>query len=230
MFDDCHESRDDLCNIIPSFTNKPDEIISFKNVISGAFSVLTRRNKTSETTDNQLQCPRSDHSDVSFLEFGKNGDVVIDSSVYMPSAPFFDPVGINYGVYKDLLEAEPPVWLPDSSATACMWCSALFTALSCGRHHCRFCGGVFCRGCTKRRCLLPVKFRERNPQRVCDACYEKLDPVQGFLINTVSNAVQVAKHDVMDWTCSRGWLNLPIGLSMEHEIFKSSNTLRSYCK
>ncbi|MCH97317.1 RING/FYVE/PHD-type zinc finger protein, partial [Trifolium medium] len=179
MFDDCYESSDDLCNIIPSFTNKPHhEVISLKNVISGAFSILTGGNKTSDTTDNQLQCRRSD---VSFLEFGENGDVVIDSSVYMPSAPFFDPVGIDYGVYKELLEAEPPVWLPDSSATACMRCSALFTALTCGRHHCRFCGGV-------------------------------------------------AKHDVMDWTCSRGWLNLPIGLSMEHEIFKSSNTLRSYCK
>ena len=32
----------------------------------------------------------------------------------------------------------------------------------------------------------------------------------------------------MDWTCTRGWLNLPVGLSMEHEIYKSANTLRSY--
>ena len=33
---------------------------------------------------------------------------------------------------------------------------------------------------------------------------------------------------VMDWTCTRRWLNLPVGLSMEHEICKSANTLRSY--
>ncbi|WJZ91816.1 hypothetical protein VitviT2T_010859 [Vitis vinifera] len=32
----------------------------------------------------------------------------------------------------------------------------------------------------------------------------------------------------MDWTCTRRWLNLPVGLSMEHEIYKSANTLRSY--
>ena len=37
----------------------------------------------------------------------------------------------------------------------------------------------------------------------------------------------IAKHDVMDWTCTRGWLNFPVGLSMEHEIYKSANTLRS---
>ena len=40
--------------------------------------------------------------------------------------------------------------------------------------------------------------------------------------------VLIVKHDVMDWTCTRGWLNLPVDLSMEHEIYKSANTLRSY--
>ncbi|KAL6963557.1 hypothetical protein U1Q18_034568 [Sarracenia purpurea var. burkii] len=45
--------------------------------------------------------------------------------------------------------------------------------------------------CSKGRCLLPVKFRERNPQRVCDACYDKLDPSQGakgLAILTVAKA------------------------------------------
>ena len=32
----------------------------------------------------------------------------------------------------------------------------------------------------------------------------------------------------MDWTCTRGWLNLPVGLSMEHEIYKPTSTVRSY--
>lgn len=214
IFDGCCESSDDSIGTIPSFTNKPSEV-NLKNVISRAFSILTRRNKTSDTND------------VSFLGVGKNGDIVIDPSVYMPSAP---PIEIDYSAYKEVLEVEPPEWLRDSSATACMQCSAPFTALTRGRHHCRFCGGVFCRGCTKGRCLLPVAFRERNPQRVCDACHGKLDPVQDFLISSISNAVQVAKHDVMDWTCAKGWLNLPIGFSMEDEIYKSSNTLRNYCK
>ncbi|KAK7831624.1 sh3 domain-containing protein [Quercus suber] len=73
-------------------------------------------------------------------------------------------------------------------------------------------------------------FRGRDPQRVCDAYYDRLDPLQGVLINTISNAVQVAKHDVIDWTCTRGWLNLPLGLSLKHEIYKASNTLRSCCQ
>ena len=217
-----YESGDDAYGITPS--NGPPEV-NLKNVLTGMFAILTGRNKVSDAaTNQQLSSPN-----VSFLGSEKNGDTVLHSSVYTPSAPpLFKPSGINYGVYKEVLEAEPPDWVPDSSTTLCMQCNAPFTALTRGRHHCRFCGGIFCRTCTQGRCLLPVKFRERNPQRVCDACYDRLDPLQGVLINTISNAVQVAKLDVMDWTCGRGWLNLPIGLSMEHEIYKASNTLRNY--
>ncbi|XP_061361288.1 uncharacterized protein LOC133305168 [Gastrolobium bilobum] len=224
LFDGGFGLSDD--SIIHSFSNMPPEV-KLKNVLAGAFAILTGRNKTPRITADQ-QCP---NLKLSFLGSGNNGDIVIDSSVYAPSAPpLFELNGIDYSAYKEVLEAEPPEWLPDSSAAVCMQCSAPFTALTRGRHHCRFCGGIFCRLCTKGRCLLPVRFKERNPQRVCDACYDRLDPLQGVFINTISNAVQVAKHDVMDWTCARGWLNLPIGLSMEHEIYKSSNTLRSYCQ
>ncbi|CAL0320225.1 unnamed protein product [Lupinus luteus] len=216
-----YELSDENCgNMMP-----PD--VNLKSVFSGVCAILTGRNKIPEISDDQ-KCL---NSNVSFLDSGKNGDVVLNSSVYSPSAPpLFEPHGIDFNAYKEILQAEPPEWLPDSSTADCMQCRAPFTALTRGRHHCRFCGGVFCRVCTKGRCLMPVRFRQRDPQRVCDACYDRLDPLQGVLINTISNAVQVAKHDVMDWTCARGWLNLPIGLSMENEIYKSSNTLRSYCQ
>ncbi|KAG0517525.1 hypothetical protein BDA96_09G096600 [Sorghum bicolor] len=135
----------------------------------------------------------------------------------MPSAPpVLDGEALNYNIYRAVLEAHQNGFLTP------------FIALTRGRHHCRFCGGIFCRACSKRRSLLPAKFRERNPQRVCDACYDKLDPLQNLLINSVSNASQTAKHDVMDWTCARGWLNLPVALTMEHEIYKAANTSSSY--
>ncbi|KAF7837594.1 SH3 domain-containing protein [Senna tora] len=224
LYDGGYESSDDACSIEPS--NMPPEV-NLKNVLGGIIAIVTGRNKGPSITTSQ----QSPSSNVSFLGSGKNGDTVLHSSVYTPSAPpLFEPSGINYSAYKEVLEAEPPEWLPDSSTTVCMQCTAPFTALTRGRHHCRFCGGIFCRACSKGRCLLPVKFRERNPQRVCDACYDRLDPLQSVLVNTISNAVQVAKHDVTDWTCARGWLNLPIGLSMENDIYKASNTLRSYCQ
>jgi hypothetical protein len=224
LLDGGYESNDEVHGAARS--NMPPEV-NLKNVLSGIFSILTGQNKAPRVDVNQ-QLPSSN---VSFLGSGKNGDEFLDSSVYTPSAPpLYLPNGAEYSSYKEVLEAEPPEWLPDSSTTVCMQCSAPFTALTRGRHHCRFCGGIFCRICTKGRCLLPVRFRERNPQRVCDSCYDRLDPLQGVLINTMSNAVQAAKHDVMDWTCARGWLNLPIGVSMEHEIYKASNTLRNYCQ
>ncbi|KAL5065714.1 hypothetical protein RYX36_027451 [Vicia faba] len=225
LFDGGYESNDEALRCVTRSNVTPD--VNLKNVLSGIFSILTGRNKAISVDEN-LQLPSSN---VSFLGSGNDGDVVLDSSVYTPSAPpLFLPNGAEYSSYKEVLEAEPPEWLPDSSTTVCMQCNAVFTALTRGRHHCRFCGGIFCRICTKGRCLLPVRFRERNPQRVCDSCYDRLDPLQGVLINTISNAVQSAKHDVMDWTSARGWLNLPIGLSMEHEIYKASNTLRNYCQ
>ncbi|XXG81329.1 hypothetical protein AAC387_Pa09g1992 [Persea americana] len=165
-----------------------------------------------------------------------NHDEEYDSSDDIPSRsnviPEVNVKNVLSGIVAILTgrNKDPPEWLPDSSATVCMQCTAPFTPLTRGRHHCRFCGAIFCRNCTKGRCLLPVKFRERKPQRVCDTCYDRLDPLQGILINSISNAVQVAKHDVMDWTCTRGWLNMPVGLSMEDEIYKSTNTLRSYCQ
>ncbi|KAL4339575.1 hypothetical protein GQ457_08G003700 [Hibiscus cannabinus] len=219
------DSGDDISKSMP---NDLEPEVNLKNVLSGLLAIVTGSNKGPPDVSTDQQC---ETSNVSFLESGNNGDTCLQSSVYIPSAPpLLEPSGIDYNAYKEVLESEPPEWLPDSSTTVCMQCSAPFTAITRGRHHCRFCGGIFCRACSKGRCLLPVKFRDRNPQRVCDSCYDRLDPLQGVLINSISNAAQVAKHDVMDWTCTRGWLNLPVGLSMEHEIYKASNTLRSFCQ
>ncbi|GMI81347.1 hypothetical protein like AT3G43230 [Hibiscus trionum] len=225
FIDGGYDSGDDVHR---SMQNGVYPEVNLKNVLGGLVAIVTGRNEDSSSVSVNRQYQSSN---VSFLGSRKNGDTYLHSSVYIPSAPpVLEPSRIDYSAYKEVLEAEPPEWIPDSSTTVCMQCSAPFTALTRGRHHCRFCGGIFCRACSKGRCLLPVKFRERNPQRVCDSCYDRLDPLQGVLINTISNAVQVAKHDVTDWTCTRGWLNLPVGLSMEHEIYKASNTLRNYCQ
>ena len=226
FIDSGYNSSDQHCYSMEP--NKTPEV-NLKNVLGGIFAILTGTNRGQVgVTGQQPDCS----SNLSFLEPGKNGgDSFLHASVCIPSAPpLLEPHGFNYSAYKEVLEADPPEWVPDSATSACMQCTSLFTPLTRGRHHCRFCGGIFCRVCSKGRCLLPVKFRERSPQRVCDTCYDRLDPLQGILINSISNAAQVAKHDVMDWTSTRGWLNMPVGLSMEYEIYKASNTLRSYCQ
>lgn len=127
-----------------------------------------------------------------------------------------------------VLAAEPPQWLPDSLASVCMQCEAYFRPIIFSRHHCRLCGRIFCGSCTEQKTLLPVKFREKCPQRVCDSCYERLAPVQGILFEQVSNAAQQATHDVTDITCLKAWINSPLGFTMEHEIYKATNTLRGF--
>ena len=49
------------------------------------------------------------------------------------------------------------------------------------RHHCRLCGSIFCAPCSAARMLLPPKFQEGTPQRVCTNCAALLMPLQPFL-------------------------------------------------
>ncbi|KAK2982048.1 hypothetical protein RJ640_017399 [Escallonia rubra] len=136
----------------------------------------------------------------------------------------------NFGTTQEILQVEPPKWLPDSAASACMLCSVRFHPIMCTRHHCRFCGGVFCSGCTKGRSLLPEKFRVGDPQRVCDVCCVRLESVQSYLMDQVSRAAQLPTQDLTDLSTLRSWLNFPWGQSMEYEIYKATNTLRGYNK
>ncbi|KAK7245569.1 hypothetical protein RIF29_40416 [Crotalaria pallida] len=134
----------------------------------------------------------------------------------------------NFGNVKELLETEPPKWLADSTASSCMLCGVRFHPIMCSRHHCRFCGGIFCGECSKGRSLLPLKFRVSDPQRVCDVCFVKLESVQPYLMDHVSNAAQLPTHDLTDLSTLRSWVNFPWGQSMEYEIYKATNAIKAY--
>ncbi|KAL2524285.1 RING/FYVE/PHD-type zinc finger family protein [Abeliophyllum distichum] len=131
---------------------------------------------------------------------------------------------------QEILQAEPPKWLPDSAASSCMLCSVRFHPIMCTRHHCRFCGGIFCGDCTKGRSLLPEKFRAGNLQRVCDVCCVRLETVQPYLRDQVSRAAQLPTHDMTDLSTLRSWINFPWGQTMEYEIYKATNTICCYSK
>ncbi|KAJ0715685.1 putative chromatin regulator PHD family [Helianthus annuus] len=136
----------------------------------------------------------------------------------------------NADSIKELLEAEPPKWLADSVASYCMLCNVRFHPIMCSRHHCRFCGGIFCNECSKGRSLLPAKFLKGNPQRVCDVCCVRLELVQPYLMDRISRAAQLPTQDLTDLSTLRSWLNFPWGQTMEYEIYKATNTIRGYFK
>lgn len=136
----------------------------------------------------------------------------------------------NLGNAEEILGTEPPKWLADSAASSCMLCGNRFHPIMCSRHHCRFCGGIFCSQCSRGRSLLPPKFRSSDPQRVCDVCCVRLESVQPCLMDQVSRASQLPTHDLTDLSTLRSWLNFPWGQSMEYEIYKAANIIRGFNK
>ena len=82
--------------------------------------------------------------------------------------------------------------------------------------------------CTARILLtqkLCCRFNYREPQRVCDCCYEVMRPadLQNALAGHFSRAAQTPVHDVTDWTSMRAWLNNPLTSSLEQDIYKCTN-------
>ncbi|KAL5199475.1 hypothetical protein ABZP36_020678 [Zizania latifolia] len=139
-------------------------------------------------------------------------------------------VDASVGFENALLEREPIDWLPDSASSSCMLCGARFHPIMRSRHHCRFCGGIFCDGCSKGRSLMPPKFSTSDPQRVCDVCGVRLECIQPYLMNKISRSCQLPTKDLTDLSTLRSWLNLPWAHTMEYEIYKAVNSIYEYFK
>ncbi|WIA15988.1 hypothetical protein OEZ85_012727 [Tetradesmus obliquus] len=134
----------------------------------------------------------------------------------------------HYASERDVVLMEPPQWLPDSYASHCGTCQLPFKPLLRLRHHCRLCGKLFCHGCSSKQLLLPPRFKERDPQRVCGMCASLLEPLQPFLVGATAASVQPPVHDALDAVSLRSWLNSPWAGSMAGELYKAANILRKF--
>ena len=67
---------------------------------------------------------------------------------------------------NDLTPISKDLWMPDSSTKACISCERTFTALR-RRHHCRFCGLIYCSACSHQRVTLA---QGQKPVRICKQC------------------------------------------------------------
>jgi len=64
-------------------------------------------------------------------------------------------------------------WVPDEEVSNCTACSVQFTAFT-RKHHCRYCGNIFCSACVNQKAPLPEEYRYTSPQRVCKPCATKI--------------------------------------------------------
>ena len=115
-----------------------------------------------------------------------------------------------------------PRWDLDDEVRACRRCFSEFDWLN-RRHHCRFCGKIFCGNCANKFMLLPVEFRFQDPQRVCEQCAVLLLPQQLMLVSENANHNRLDIIDVDD-LCMRN-CNLPFSTTMESEIRKASYSI-----
>ncbi|KAG2788141.1 hypothetical protein PC129_g11879 [Phytophthora cactorum] len=144
---------------------------------------------------------------------------------------------------KQSQQSNPPValpttvrWIPDAEVSVCYGCQLLFDWVR-RKHHCRYCGHVFCELCTPQRSLIHedqiltnperkyLAVNVHNPQRVCDDCHARLDPEQEELRRTMSHAVQ--QMEVKESGPQR-FFNSPYSFTLREEIRKATYSVKNF--
>eukprot|EP00656_Telonema_subtile_P031051 TRINITY_DN34022_c0_g1_i1.p1 TRINITY_DN34022_c0_g1~~TRINITY_DN34022_c0_g1_i1.p1 ORF type:complete len:213 (+),score=62.47 TRINITY_DN34022_c0_g1_i1:41-679(+) len=74
----------------------------------------------------------------------------------------------DYGDLQHLQENLSLTWMPDSVADACVGCHENFS-FTRRRHHCRFCGRIFCSSCTPQTAALPSLGYD-SAVKICNWC------------------------------------------------------------
>eukprot|EP01084_Bolivina_argentea_P175672 304173_1 len=81
-------------------------------------------------------------------------------------------------------ECYAPYWVPDDASSECMLCRSQFALLN-RRHHCRRCGSLVCKQCSKTKRLL-INIDKKKAVRICDDCVEE-----------TTDSLQVTPYDHM---------------------------------
>lgn len=120
----------------------------------------------------------------------------------------------------DLEHFVGPRWELDEEAPECRRCHNKFDFFN-RRHHCRYCGKIFCGSCSALKLILPPGYNQPDPQRICIGCGDILLPLQETFAQDTANHQRVNYLDLASGAIRR-YLNMPIALSLEAEIRKAS--------
>jgi hypothetical protein len=80
------------------------------------------------------------------------------------------------GAFDDVRYQFSPHWVQDDEAFHCAACMTAFSLLT-RRHHCRYCGRVFCDDCSSRTAFLPGNEHSKGDAsvRLCDQCCDEVE-------------------------------------------------------
>ncbi|EFC45905.1 predicted protein [Naegleria gruberi] len=78
-------------------------------------------------------------------------------------------------------------YLKDDETKTCMKCNTKFTLIN-RRHHCRFCGKIFCNLCSSKK----VKRKEKEEKRSCDDCFNFLS-IEFAPLNSTNTSPLISK-------------------------------------
>ena len=121
-----------------------------------------------------------------------------------------------------------PRWIPNAESLVCFLCQTEFDWWT-RRHHCRYCGKIYCGQCSYYRSLLPYAFGLRDPQRVCQNCHHELQPQQISLTNNIANHQRANPIDIVSYSLRR-YMNFPISLTLGSEIRKAGYSTYNLCR
>jgi len=120
----------------------------------------------------------------------------------------------------------PPAWIDDRATQRCTGrsCHVVFDGLVERRHHCRFCGNLFCHRCSARKAMMPPQWAIKEPQRCCDTCFSVLAPEQEGWIKGNANA---ERENFLEDDSTTKYLNSPMRFTLGGEIRKASYALQN---
>lgn len=118
--------------------------------------------------------------DIEISTLDRFSKVIIDGLAHAPDI-------LNEHIYSftdQLILETNTVWAKDDSVEQCHHCSKTFTIMS-RRHHCRYCGKIFCYNCSNFKIILPgetttVPILKSNRKRVCSKCYFNITEYQNL--------------------------------------------------
>lgn len=128
-------------------------------------------------------------------------------------------------------------WSKDSTTLKCNVCVKEFSLFN-RKHHCRYCGKIFCNDCTNFRINIPkiltcpLKFKEKE-ERVCCFCYQKLKEfnkvydIFSLICNLPLNLLEIYKLNYLNKKWKKAYYYFVLLIKNIHQKFICNKELNS---